>query len=350
MSFGHDRPWLSAIELGDSRAVTLPRIGAAEVVDRIDRDLCPLLIVGHHGVGKTSLLHAVSAALTEREGGFCVHVDLLKLSPLRADRVLFDLAVETVQAWVQGGPEQQPSPFLVQDLRASDPSFPQGQGRTLSPAEIARATWDELTGAAGMVERLPLLIDGLDRVQPELARTIARSLLDLTSRADLVVVASPQLGYGPDNADLLDAWRTVAVGPLDPSEPSHHDSLVQVVLAHGGPDLEPVAPQIAELSGGVLRDLVGLVHDVRAYADDAIDAGAVARAAADRCERLRRLLVAGDLAALRAADGSSGAEVPADRKVRLLESGLLLEYGLGPGAIVRPHPLLRPLFAPLESP
>jgi len=350
MSFGHDRSWLSPLMPGDPRAVELPGLSVADLIDRIDRDLAPLLVVGHRGVGKTTLLQALRAALIEERGRFCVFIDLAAIRPLHPERVLYDIAVETVQAWVHGGPEQQPSPFLVQDLRASDPSFPQGQGRTLSPADIARAAWDELTGAAGLVDRLPLIIDGLDRVEPTTARAITRALLELTGRADLVVTASPQLAYGPENIQVLDDWRPIPFGPIDPLDPESRAALVRIAIAHGGPEIAPVAESLVLHSGGILRDLVGLVHDAGSYADDVVDPAALASACADRAERLRRLLRAGDLAALRASDGTSGTEVPADRKVRLLECGLLLELGSGPAARVRPHPLLRPFLAEPTAP
>jgi hypothetical protein len=344
MSFGRGSSHLDPLEPGDPR--WRPPLGLTphDVVDRVQRGLAPLLIVGHRGVGKTSLLRAAHAALLADR--FAVWFDFGGRGRVDRRRALYDVAVETVQAWIQGGPEQQPSPFLVQDLRASDPSFPQGQGRTLPPAEIALAAWDELTGAAGMVEKLPLFVDGLDRLDPELGREIAQQLLGLAPRADLVLVASPALAFGVDNTEILDGYRALALGPVDPHTDGATAWLSEVVAAHAGDPIAPVARELVGASGGVLADLVGLARDAIAYADGPVDAEAVARAAADRTDRLRRLLAAGDVAALRAADGTDGAEVPADRKVRLLLSGLLLEYGRGASVVVRPHPLAAPLLAP----
>lgn len=270
--------------------------------------------------------------------------DLRSLKRVEPERVLYDLSVETLQVWVRDGPEREPSPFLVQDLRASDPSFPQGQGRTLSPSEMALATWDEYTGAADLAESLPLLVDGVDALEPELARQVLAQLLHLRPRAELVVTASPRLGYGPENARVLDAWRVVSISPVDPSTADGGAFLRRVVEAHGG-ELDPnLVDTVVQASGGVLRELVSILLDARAYADDAIDLDAVRSAIADRTDRLRRLLLAGDREVLREADGTSGLEIPADRKARLLEHGLLLEYGQGSEISNRMHPLLRPLL------
>ncbi len=346
MSRPHGGVLLAPLEPDDPRLVPPVGRAVADVVDRVRRGLAPLLLVGHAGVGKTTLLRGAHRALLD--GAFAVRIDLPPSTD--PDRVLYDIAVETVQAWVQTGPEQQPSPFLVQDLRASDPSFPQGQGRTLAPAAIALAAWDELTGAAGLVERLPLLIDGLDRLEPGTGRRVALQLLALAPRADLVVVASPELAVGPDNAAVLEAFRVLDVAPVPVDTEAGEAMLAAVARAHVGEAIEPVVAPLVRASGGVLRDLVSLAHDAVAYADGAVDEAALAAACADRTERLRRLLIAGDAAALAAAHGTSGAEVPADRKVRLLASGALIERGVGPGAMVTVHPLVAPLIAPSPLP
>lgn len=339
-----------ALEPGDGRHVGRPggRGSGDWLATRIRRGLAPLLLVGHPGLGKSTELRRACAALH----GVAVLLDLAELrhgdDP---NRVLYDIAVETVQWWVQDGPETQPSPFLVQDLRASDPHFPQGQGRSLSPADIAVAAWEELTGAAG-VERLPLLLDGLDRLEPATARRVLDALLVLQERADLVVVAAPALTTGPANVQVLDRFRVVALDPLDPDRDEERDFLNAVARAHleAASGDEPIGLDqaalntLVESSGGVLRDLLGLAGDAWAYADERVDAAAVAEAIRDRTERFRRLLLAGDREALREADGTSGLEVPGDRKTRLLQHGVLLERGAGASARVRLHPLVRDLL------
>ncbi|TVQ90535.1 MAG: hypothetical protein EA397_11920 [Deltaproteobacteria bacterium] len=333
---------LSPLDVDDERYIPPPGLDGASIVDRVRRGLTPILLSGHGGLGKTSLLRRVYHELREQD--YAVLFDLRSLRRIDPDRVLYDLAVETVQAWVRDGPERQPSPFLVQDLRASDPSFPQGQGRTLSPTEIAIAAWDELTGAADLADSLPLLVDGVDALEPELARAILAQLLHLRPRADLVVTAAPSVSYGPENVGVLDAWRVLNVAPADPETPEGAAFLRSVVKAHGGQLPDEVVDEVVRASGGVLRDLVFLLLDAHSYADEEIDMPSVQSAIADRMDRMRRLLIAGDREALANADGTSGLEIAADRKTRLLEHGLLLEYGRGASSTTRLHPLLRPLL------
>lgn len=342
---------------GDPRYIERPRDGSARggggdwLAKRIRRGLCPILLVGHPGLGKSTELRRAAARLSE--DGHAVLLDLADLRHGRdPDRVLYDVATETVQWWVQAGPDDQPSPFLVQDLRASDPHFPQGQGRTLSPLEIARAAWDELTGAAD-VQRLPLLVDGLDALPPDTARVVLDRLLQLSALAELVVVGAPEVAMGADNLAVVDRFRMVVLDPLQPaSEPGREflRAVARAHLTHGTSEdadvglADEAVDALVDASGGVLRDLLGLVRDAWAYADDAVDEASIAEAIRDRVERFRRLLHAGDRAALQQAHGTDGLEVPADRKVRLLQHGLLLEQGAGEDASVRLHPLVARLI------
>lgn len=345
------------LPVGDPRYVLAPEGAGDAVAERIRRGLDPVLLVGHGGTGRSTELRR--AAHTLADEGPALVLDLADLGvPLQPERVLYDIADHLLQWWVADGPEQQPTPFLVQDLRASDPTFPQGTGRTLTPADMARATLDELTLAAG-VDKLPLLLDGVDTLPVDEGRDLLLRLLALTERAQLAVVGSPDLAHGPANVAVLDAYRVVHASPVRPGQAEHDAFLVQVARAHLGAHLgeDPAEPadtdqvlpedslaRLVALSGGVLRDLLQLVKDAWAYAEsETVDEAAVDAAVHDRGERIRRLLVAGDLVALADADGTPGFEVPADRKVRLLQQGLLIETGTGVDARVHRHPLVETL-------
>lgn len=339
---GRDEPLTS----DDPRYVEPHGVGASQVVERVQKGLTPLLLVGHRGVGKSTVLRRAAGMLSD--DGYAVVLNLRDLPQVDPSRILYDLASFLVRAWVQDGPEEQPSPFLVQDLRSSDPEFPQGQGRSLPPVEIARAALTELVGASPSRERLPLLIDGLDRLPVAIGREIAERLLAVRDLASVVLVASPALSVGPGNVALLDAYRVVYLSPVDVASDRGAAFLERVARAHIGALPHATAPLIAR-SGGVLSDLVGLLQDTLSYAGrpddlDEITDDHVRSACDDRTDRLRRLLLAGDRAALSACTGLSGAEVPADRKVRLLQHGFLLEYGVGSDIQVRPHPLVTPLL------
>jgi hypothetical protein len=338
----------AALEPEDPRYVE--QIGAATglsgrvLAKRLRKGLAPMLFVGHPGLGKSTELRRAHAALLA--DGPAVLIDLAALDvATHPDRVLYDLATATLRWWVADGPDAQPSPFLVSDLRASDPTFPQGQGRTLKPVEIARSCWEELTGAAG-VERLPLLVDGIDAMDVDEGREVLLALLALEELADLAVVGAPALATGPENLDVVDRYRVVTVSPVDPGTADGAAFLAGVARAHLGEAAidEARLRRLTAASGGVLRDLLGLVRDARAYADEEIDDAAIDAAIRDRTERFRRLLLAGDRKALRKADGTSGLEVEAARKVRLLQQGLLLETGIGADAHTRLHPLVSGLL------
>lgn len=339
-----------ALDAEDPRYVERPARSGSWLAGRIRRGLCPILLVSHPGLGKSTELARAAAALSADEG-LAVRLDLRDLKHgADPDRVLYDIAAETVQWWVQDGPDNQPSPFLVQDLRASDPHFPQGQGRTLSPREIALAAWEELTAAAD-VSRLPLLLDGVDALPADVGRGVLEALLALEPYAELVATGAPSLATGADNLLVVDRFRMVVLDPLDPTSDDGAAFLRAVADAHlhaATGDAEPLSDDAADAlvtaSGGILRDLLGLVRDAWAYGSDDVDASAIDEAIRDRLERYRRLLQAGDREALRAADGTTGLEVPADRKTRLLQHGLLLEQGVGEGAVVRCHPLVARLL------
>lgn len=337
----------SALEGVDPRYIDPPGDPAGGVVEQVKAGLAPILWVGHPGLGKSTALRQVATRLAQ--DGTAVFVDVGRL-PGGGDpsRVLFDIAVHTVQWWAQDGPEAQPTPFLVQDLRASDPAFPQGQGRTLPPAEIAQAAFDELGLAAG-VERVPLIVDGVDALPAGQGRAVLLALLELDARAALVVTGSPALATGAANRQVVDRYRVRTLNPWEPDEPAHAAFMAQVARKHlagyddgaGIPD--EVVQALIGASGGVLRDLLALTRDAWAYAEAELDAAAVERAVTDRTERYRRLVLDGDRAVLAAAHLTTGLEVPADRKARLLEHGLLLEYGVGTQARVRVHPLVKAL-------
>ncbi len=348
------------LDADDPRHVDRPDGLPSELAGYLTRGLDPVLVVGHPGTGRSTVLAHAHAALAAE--GWALRVDLGALEvALDPGRVLFDLAREALAWWAQEGPEAEPSPFLVQDARASDPVFPQGQGRTLKPRELMEAVLDELNGAAGL-ERIPLLLDGLDSVPVPVGRRVLTALLPVRSRAAVAVAASPALAHGPESRAALDRYRVLSVDPLDPSREADRAFLTAVARAHLGAvlkedlEVDQVLPAAAlealvDGSGGVLRDLVGLVGDAFGHAgSDVIGEDAAGRALDDRAERCRRLMVDGDREALLRADGTDGLEVPAARKPRLLEQGLLLERGRTGSARVQVHPLARRILhgSPVE--
>lgn len=336
-----------ALEPDDPRWVDPPTDAAARLRRRLRKNMGPLLVVGHRGAGKSSAVHRVADGWPEERPLIRVHVDQLPSAP-RADRFAHDLAGALVAWWIETGVTDQPSTWLIQDLRASDPVFPQGTGRSLKPFECARDVAIELSGAFADA-RPTVLIDGLDAIEPTETRAILAELLKLTPHLELAVVATPSLAYGADNLDLLERWRITPIATVDPEHAEHRAWLVEVAIRHLGvardtldDEAAAVLDAIAAASGGVLRELLALARDAWAYGDDALTSSGLEQALADRRDRLRRLVQAGDRALLAQVRGTGGLELPMATKTRLLEHGLLLELGDPRDPMVRPHPLVEP--------
>ncbi|MFK7931185.1 MAG: hypothetical protein AB8H79_23580 [Myxococcota bacterium] len=320
-----------------------PADGGGAMAQAVRQGLAPILWVGHAGMGKSTEL--VRAASLLQSSGPALRFDVGTIpGGVKPERVLYEVAVHTVHWWAQEGPDPLPSPFLVQDLRASDPSFPQGQGRTLPPHEIALAAWAELTGAAER-DRVPLLIDGVDHLEPDCARAVLKALLVLEPYADLVVVGGPAQATGELNRAVVDRYRVVSLDPWDVErDAGYAAAVVQGYVGGDEPVAEPLVQRLVHASGGCMRDLLALTRDAAAYADETLDDAAIDKAIIDRVERFRRLVLSGDRQALREAHETSGLETPSDRKVRLLQHGLLMERGVGEAARVSVHPMAKRLM------
>ncbi|MFT7519574.1 MAG: hypothetical protein ACI9MC_001716 [Kiritimatiellia bacterium] len=337
----------SPLDAHDPRYVTPPQPGGVRLADLLARSLSPIAVTGHAGLGKSTELRRSLADLPDNMPGILVNV----AAPCNPEHVLYDIATSCVEYWVQHGPEQQPSPFLVEDLRASDPSFSQGRGRTLKPDAICLAALDELVGAYDLgphdVQRIVLLVDGVDRLPADAARRVMLQLLKLRPFAAVAVVTSQGAVTGPNARQVLHHYRVMAISPVDVGDADVVSFLCACAASHLG-DQDQVSEELqriaAEHSGGVLRTMLSLVKDACSYADDQVDADALELAIADQVERVRRLICDGDRDVLKAADGRDGLEVPVERKARLLDQGLLFEYGMAEATICRISPLVRRLL------
>lgn len=332
--------------------------GGAVLARRLQAGLGPILLTGPPGVGCSTELAATAPALAATHRVELVRVDeIVDPADFTTARLLFTLARLLVEQWATQDPPApiQPTPQLIKDLRASDPDFPQGNGRSLRPAELLAAVLDELAGASG--KPLAILVDGLDHADPERARAAALACLALRDRAAWCLVLAPAATVGPGSFQLNREARVAHLDPLNPEHPPHADLLFAIAAAHR-PELAEAADarawvsEAARLSGGLPRILLQLVADALAWAGPGGDpAAALADVARDHAEALRRLLLAGDLETLAAAEGTHGMEVPADRRARLLDHGLMLERHAGYEVFVAAHPLLAPwLPQPAKAP
>jgi hypothetical protein len=228
------------------------------------------------------------------------------------------------------------------------------RGPRLPAAVLLRETLREMR-AASSEKPAALFCDGLESYPADQVHEVLDALLSFRAEAMLVVVVPTALVYGPTSYDVLSTFKLFPVRPVPVRDEAAvsgkegREFLREVVARQVGalprlPELDMVLDGAAEASGGIPRTFLQIVRDIATQAhlggrrwptlDD------LRHAVNDHAENLRRLLVKGDLDAIRAADGTDGVEVDAERRVRLLTQGLLLEYKIGDRVVVHPAPLL----------
>ena len=338
------------LEAGDERYRARPSNGAAALADRIGADPTPVAMTGPIGSGKSTEAAAAVGILNQR-GWLAYAFDVDEVvgegSALTAPLLHFGLAAKLLEA-LSTSPDatETPTQSLVRDLRASDPRFSRGFGLVRDTDELARAAATELSRAHGG-RKIAVLIDGLDRVPDDVARPIALSLTDVSPAIRTAAIVSPALAYGEEAFLLLDRVRPFGIGNLDPELAEARAFLVELARARGETAEVGVIERAARASGGVPRGFLRLLGAARMYArvadrDEPLEAD-VESGEQDHMDGLRRLLLRGDLAVIREAEGTDGVEVPSEKRARLLTHGLLVEYGTPPDVTVRAHPLVRRL-------
>jgi hypothetical protein len=242
-----------------------------------------------------------------------------------------------------------------------------GEARQDPTTELALNLPADLTGdrrnfrrdlarkALRAVGNATLLIDGLEKADETTARAIAEELFSLGDDADIVLVIPASLASGPGAALLQDDVRLFPVRPVLVWGGPHDDVvrgrlfLREVALRHlqmRKPDEEilHLVDQASIASGGVPRVLLQLLRDAYRHAIVARRATPtlddLEQAKRDHGEQLRRMLISGDVDALRLAEGQDGSEVPLERKLRFLLHGLLLEYQRGDRIVMHTAPVL----------
>lgn len=346
---------------GFERAYVPRLVGGDRLAVLVRAGLCPMALTGPHGCGKTTELNRARVVLAA-EGMRVFGFDLAQLwdgPDLDGKRALYGLAVGLVDRTVDMEPGFEPPQALIDDLRASDPTFPRGHGKVRPPLDLLEEAIGEVCRFYGK-DRLALFVDGLDEVEPRLGRELLTWLDRAARLADLVVVLSPTLAHGPDNQPVLRRFRLfpVPVPPvldlmeLDGSQ--GRDFLTRVALGRleiedPTPALLQVLDRMARRSGGLPRTFLRLLRDAGLYAG--IESRPlpaprhVREALRDAVLTMQRLLEAGDIEALDKARGTAGLGIEADRRVRFLAHALLVEHASGEDTVVLPHPLLERLIA-----
>lgn len=334
--------------------------GAREIDDLLSAGLeQPIALFGPAGSGKSTEL----AALAKRREPKWIG-PLLRLDKLLAysDETSVDDVLETIAKFVirlaSGKLGLRLSPELVdgQPPDLATRTLPEGldHGYDLLLAAVREIRDTSKQGAVG------LLVDGLEKASPGLARRTLVNLERLRAEARIVVVVPTELATGPSAAALHD-YHVMSIGPIivdsdiDASGEDGFNFLFEIAARRLGTTPNDIGKESGDttaaairrcivLSGGLIRTFLQLLQKAALYAAmrdrSAPDEEDVARTARDQTSFLLRLLKEGDVEALRSAHGTSGVEIEITRRVRFLANGLLLEYRTSSGPVVHVAPLL----------
>jgi len=342
-----------------------PDGGAVKLASLVRAGANPIAVVGPMGSGKSTEVLMALTLLADRVCTMCAVDHMDPATPLPAASSVLDLLCGWLTHDAAPGSL---SPELNQKLFNAGISTRAGDMRQTAlrvPApDLLRETLREVRRVHGQKQAV-IFCDGLEKYPADNAREILEALVPFRSDATLVVVVPTSLAYGPASYDIVSRFKLFHIRAAQVRDEGGisgregREFLKTIVTRRlGFPTplpawMDDLLNRAAEASGGVPRAFLQLVLDAGMYARLAQrewpskeDLGDAMR---DHAESLRRLLVKGDLDALRAADGTDGLEVDPERRLRLLTHGLLLEYKLGERTVVHPAPLIAGIPAVLGA-
>lgn len=346
------------LEAGDPLYVQRPEGSGEELAALVQHGFDLVAVAGPMGSGKSTELAAAAEKLTSWGRACEVHLDqFLDMRNIELDDVYLLIANILHHVIDQSHSEAE----TAQCRRALQ--------RVTHPEAVGASTHQRLVAALREIRRLGplvLLIDGLEKSPEETSRRIVSALLDLAEEASLIVVVPPSLVNGPTSYELLSRAKVFPLGAVLVGEGEKESKADIRFLKGSGFFLEVASRRLdlivhesalrdavaaaAVLSGGIIRVFLQLLRDAKRYASlverETPTTEDLFEAAKDHAEHMERLLGPGDLAALRAADGTNGAEIqPIERRLRFLVHGLLLEYKIDGRTVVHPAPLLQSVLA-----
>lgn len=361
------------LEAGDPLYVRRPEGSGEELAALVQHGFNLIAVAGPMGSGKSTELAAAAAKLRSWGMACVVHLDQsLDMRNIEVDDV-YKLIARTLDSSVR---QYHPGQESAESRRALVSIVRPEVGTMISIHPKLVAALREVA----RLQPLVLLVDGLEKSTEETSRRIVSALLDVAEEVSLIVVVPPSLVNGPTSYELLSRAKVFPIGAIrmhggvselieDGGKRgniksglkegnvrgawflSGLDFLPEVAarrlgLIAGEHALYEVIHEAALLSGGIIRVFLQLLRDAKRYAslvDRELPTNKdLVEAAKDHAEHLERLLGPGDIAALRAADGTNGAEIqPIERRLRFLVHGLLLEYKIDGRTVVHPAPLLQ---------
>jgi hypothetical protein len=370
------------IPLSPSAAEYVERTGSAgdEISQWILADRSPLLIGGPAGVGKSTELARAAELLQPDRVACLVQLDRFEnMRRLTADRMRLRIA-QKVGYLAQ---EQFHLPLSTSLKNAIDKVNADLRGESVTheatPSVLLHVALTEIMRSSRQ-GRMTLLIDGLEKVPqgPE-SLDLFDALASLRDEVELVVVIPWHAAFGPQAETVIRTGeRFIAVRALDvqsdagePGREFLRKILLQrlrwpegefdpnAVVGTVGASLDEARARVAakrnlvndaiRWSGGLPRVFLQLLADAGSYAklrrsdswpivEDLNDA------CADQIDSFRRLLLPGDVGAIRSAAGTIGSELALDRKIRLMAHGILLERLRNGARVLDVHPLCQAAF------
>lgn len=365
---------------GDAQYVERTGSAGAEIAQWIVADRSPLLVGGPAGVGKSTEL-ARAAKLLQRDRVAClVQLDRFEnMRRLTPDRMRLRIA-QKVGYLAQAELRLPLSPSLKDTLKNLDEEL-NGAAVTheTSPSVLLNTALSEITRVSRQ-RRVTLLIDGLEKVPQGMeSLDLFETLSSIREEVELVVIIPWHAAFGPQAETVIRAGeRFVAVRALDvqgdEAEPeraflrkvlaqrlhwSEEEFDPNAVVGTGGASLDEARARVAarsdlvndaiRWSGGLPRVFLQLIADAGSYAklrrsDPWPSIEDLNDACADQVDSFRRLLLPGDIEAIRAVAGTSGSELSLERKIRLMAHGILLERLRARARVLDVNPLAQAAF------
>lgn len=367
------------VPLGPSDAQYVERSGSlgSEIAEWILADRSPLLVGGPAGVGKSTELARAAELLQPDRVACLIQLDRFEnMRRLAPDRMRLRI-VQKVGYLAQQVLNLSLSKSLKTALDRVDADL-QGEAvpHDTSAGALLGATLVEIARLSRQ-GRVVLLIDGLEKAPEGTAsEDLFEALASIRDDVELVVVIPWHAAFGPqadtviragerflsvraaevegeEGEDGREFLRTLLVRRLNlPNESLDPKAIVRTVRETDATDARKERAGVRALvddairwSGGLPRVFLQLMADAGSYAklrghgpwpnpEDLSDA------CADQVDSFRRLLLPGDLDAIREAAGTSGSEIQLDRKVRLMAHGIVLERGRGGSSVLDVHPLV----------
>jgi len=363
--------------LDDAQYVPHARSAGEEIANWVRAGRSPILVGGPAGVGKsTELAHAAQILQSDRIACL-VQLDRSEnMRRLTPDRMLLRI-IQVVGRHVGDAVRGLVSVSLGNvferveaDLNGADATHEVSAGVLLNAAlrEIIRISRHG---------KMTLLVDGLEKVPPgNSCLDLFEALATIDEAVDQVVIIPWHAAFGPQADTVIRLGeRFVAVRALDPdgdaAEPVRRFFFEMLARRLGWPieTLDPnaihasfrcsvddarsrraeevkVVTDAVRICGGLPRVFLQLLGDAGTYAKlRRSDPWPIDEDFRDACEdhtdSFRRLLLPGDIDAIRTTAGTNGSELDLDRKIRLMAHGVLLERVREGVSVLDVHPLAR---------